>query len=41
VRREAVTRELAALEKLGLVRQEPTGIVITREVALTDLDAGG
>lgn len=40
VRREAVTRELAALERLGLLRQEARGIVLVRPVQLADLDAG-
>lgn len=37
VRREAVTRELKALERVGLVRQEPRGIVLARAVRLEDL----
>lgn len=41
VRREAVTRELAALERLGLVRQDARGIYITRAVALKDLVEAG
>jgi len=43
VRREAVTRELAALERLGLLRQEPRGIVLLRPLQLADLhaEAGG
>jgi CRP-like cAMP-binding protein len=38
VRREAVTRELAALERAGLVRQETGGIVLLRDLALADLE---
>jgi CRP/FNR family cyclic AMP-dependent transcriptional regulator len=43
VRREAVTRELAALERLGLLRQEARGIVLLRPLQLADLhaEAGG
>jgi CRP-like cAMP-binding protein len=38
VRREAVTRELAALERAGLVRQETAGIVLLRDLTLEDLE---